>query len=558
MPIPFIVAGLIGGVVGAVNIAARSVNNDAVDELNAVNRQIEQLAKETQGQYQAAANILNDKIEKQNDLKTTVQQETIKDYSDLFNNISNLTYEKFKAISSKHGGYNFLEIEKAAQNFRKEETSGVSIAKNIAEFSLLSPIGGGLFVVGKIIKYNKICNETSLAKAQLEKQKTNCEKVQIKIALLNDTSQKCDEIKAIIWKLNGMLVNLTSSINQIIRKYGNNYDDWDEDSQELLMTSVNVAYGLNRMILTPIVKENGDINEELVKVVKEVPKITGLQEDEGQRERLKPTEIFHKYNDLRFYIVSQTTEEIDGKYETVDNYSFGNAYKEVAERLICSCEKAYVSALDKYEFNYDIKAEIAKEVYLELSQKLTNIELVAFCKKYNNGLSFSITIGRVNIGKIPEHAFKEVAYSAVSSALKNVNKAHKGVLFDQSAEEKYEKFIGIFAVNNKLSAYITSSETDYKNGKLITVHNYSFGNEYKELAEKITDKCQEVFADTAIKYGISETTATNSAVTIHNSLTEVFSNLNELKEMTDDDIAELAKGTVNGSIPYYIKHKKKE
>ena len=27
MPIPFIVAGLIGGVVGAVNIAARSVNN---------------------------------------------------------------------------------------------------------------------------------------------------------------------------------------------------------------------------------------------------------------------------------------------------------------------------------------------------------------------------------------------------------------------------------------------------------------------------------------------------------------------------------------------------
>ena len=36
MPIPFIVAGLIGGVVGAVNIAARSVNNDAVDELNAV------------------------------------------------------------------------------------------------------------------------------------------------------------------------------------------------------------------------------------------------------------------------------------------------------------------------------------------------------------------------------------------------------------------------------------------------------------------------------------------------------------------------------------------
>ena len=151
-----------------------------------------------------------------------------------------------------------------------------------------------------------------------------------------------------------------------------------------------------------------------------------------------------------------------------------------------------------------------------------------------------------------------MAYSAVSSALKNVNKAHKGVLFDQSAEEKYEKFIGIFAVNNKLSAYITSSETDYKNGKLITVHNYSFGNEYKELAEKITDKCQEVFADTAIKYGISETTATNSAVTIHNSLTEVFSNLNELKEMTDDDIAELAKGTVNGSIPYYIKHKKKE
>ena len=93
MPIPFIVAGLIGGVVGAVNIAARSVNNDAVDELNAVNRQIEQLAKETQGQYQAAANILNDKIEKLNDLKTTVQQETIKDYSDLFNNISNLTYE---------------------------------------------------------------------------------------------------------------------------------------------------------------------------------------------------------------------------------------------------------------------------------------------------------------------------------------------------------------------------------------------------------------------------------------------------------------------------------
>lgn len=312
MPIPFIVAGLIGGVVGAVNIAARSVNNDAVDELNAVNRQIEQLAKETQGQYQAAANILNDKIEKLNDLKTTVQQETIKDYSDLFNNISNLTYEKFKAISSKHGGYNFLEIEKAAQNFRKEETSGVSIAKNIAEFSLLSPIGGGLFVVGKIIKYNKICNETSLAKAQLEKQKTNCEKVQVKIALLNDTSQKCDEIKAIIWKLNGMLVNLTSSINQIIRKYGNNYDDWDEDSQELLMTSVNVAYGLNRMIVTPIVKENGDINEELVKIVKEVPKITGLQEDEGQRERLKPTEIFHKYNDLRFYIVSQTTEEIDG------------------------------------------------------------------------------------------------------------------------------------------------------------------------------------------------------------------------------------------------------
>lgn len=51
MPIPFIVAGLIGGVVGAVNIAARSVNNDAVDELNAVNRKIEQLAKETQGQY---------------------------------------------------------------------------------------------------------------------------------------------------------------------------------------------------------------------------------------------------------------------------------------------------------------------------------------------------------------------------------------------------------------------------------------------------------------------------------------------------------------------------
>jgi hypothetical protein len=28
--------------------------------------------------------------------------------------------------------------------------------------------------------------------------------------------------------------------------------------------------------------------------------------------------------------------------------------------------------------------------------------------------------------------------------------------------------------------------------------------------------------------------------------------------VTDDDIAELAKGTVNDSIPYYIKHKKKE
>ncbi len=273
MPLPLIIGigALLGGAAAICNVAGREVNEELTWELDGINCKIEKLIKKTEEDYKIAADALNKSITSLNSDKETIQKLCIIPYCEVFKKVKNINCQKFNTYNTYISNEDSLLTVRSIAEEHDIMSDGVKVAKNVGDtlFSLASPIGGVFALGGKVLKGVKIMYQIDEAKEQLEEVKLECEKVQVQIDLMNDTAKKCGEISAVLIALSSLLNRATYSIEDIIRLLGKDYNCWDIESQKFLWSSINIAAGMNKIINTPIIKEDGNINTELVNIINE-------------------------------------------------------------------------------------------------------------------------------------------------------------------------------------------------------------------------------------------------------------------------------------------------
>ena len=257
------------------------VNKDIEESIQHKNRKIQKLTEEAEAYYTKAAENLNEKIKNLDEYKKNTQMTTIRHYCEVFRTIKNITYQKFEESNFRDADYNSFEIVKLVSGYDgKSGKLGDYLVGNIAEgvlggavlvatSGLILPTLGLSGAVGGLIRGCRLTDQEKEVDAVLAQQKLICEEAKIRADILNDVAEKCDELIGIMRVLDNLVSRSIISIKGCIKQYGSNYDNWTESEQYMLMTSVNMVAGLNKIITTPIVMQNGSINSQFIKIVEQ-------------------------------------------------------------------------------------------------------------------------------------------------------------------------------------------------------------------------------------------------------------------------------------------------
>lgn len=181
--------------------------------------------------------------------------------------ILNTSMSEFLDVYSKiikinfNEGEGILELEK--RKFPKSEIGQVRQASSdsilpMTEKEVISTfLFGG---VGGILVKN---SERNLAKAkgQLRVSSVVESQAETMVLFLNSLKFRSDEISNLLKKLNVLLIKSLRLSNQIIDVNGYNRANYSKSDRENLMTCINLADALKKVIDTPMLDKDGDITQ---------------------------------------------------------------------------------------------------------------------------------------------------------------------------------------------------------------------------------------------------------------------------------------------------------
>lgn len=271
-----IIIGIVAaaGIGGALNAAGRATNEDYQCELNSICNKIEYLCKKTKEDADTSMANFQESLRSLENYKEVLQNTTIEDFSEVYKRINNINYELFSKSSQNFkfisGNIDFLKV-----GYKPIE---YDVARNVAYASdfVLAPVAGGIMFISKLVQGVQLSYKIDEANAELARVKAECEKAQIQIRIVNDTASKCQEVTQVLKAVNKVLTRLTYRIEEELELYSTyNFEELPYETQQLIMTGLNVCAGLNKIIVTKVVNEDGTINQDFVGTVNEIKQISG-------------------------------------------------------------------------------------------------------------------------------------------------------------------------------------------------------------------------------------------------------------------------------------------
>ncbi len=268
-----LVTALIGG--GAlVNHAAKEAVNDVKNEICETKMQSQELLEKAQRESEHVQELLKNNLSEMNSVKQEIFDKDITSFREVFSNIKNISVEKADLLSDiqladlELMGFSIEnKYEDVNTSLTKKET-----AANLAIYGgtilALGPIGSVVSIGSHFVGFCKKSDELDIAKGEMEQIKIECEKEKQVAALYRDSARKCKEVTNILKTLRTFLNASTKKVREICNANGNDYNSYNEEEQQVIWTSLNLAAGINKMICTNIVESDGTLNPDAVKQIK--------------------------------------------------------------------------------------------------------------------------------------------------------------------------------------------------------------------------------------------------------------------------------------------------
>lgn len=327
-----------------VNCAAKSVNNEMEGEINSVNESINSLCGETQREVNRAIALLDKNNSNMIALKQTIKNDEMEYFAQVFSGIRNFELKEVNLDFRK----SFEKLELHAKDYMGKKTyrhndDHLSVKDVAGEIALtyISPLIG----IGKnIFKYCKLDDNLSVAKSNYEQAKIECEKAKQQCVIYKDSANKCNEISSILKALRHVFYMSIDKMWEICEKYEYDYASFPYEERKAVMSCVNLASGINDIICTNIINEDGTINNDAVKTIGKVKELRKSSNTENikyvEKHSTKENDIDYVYDDENEIFSSNI---IIGKYSISQK-----SYEMIIKHLKTGNKLTAIRELQKY------------------------------------------------------------------------------------------------------------------------------------------------------------------------------------------------------------------
>ena len=256
-----------------VNCAAKSVNNDLEADINNVNSSIKSLSDSTQREVDRSVSLLEKRNSDMIAIKKTIKEDELNFFCGVFAKIKNFNLRETDLDYKKSFAMLTLQVESLAGSkvykHNSDSLSGLEIAGELA-LTYLSP---ALSLGKNFAKFWKLSDSLDVAKANYEKAKIECEKAKQQCLVYKDAAKKCKEVSDVLVSLRHVFYMSITEMNEILKNNDYDYQVLSDSQKEVIMTSVNIASGINDIICTTVVNNDGTVNPDAVKVIRKAKKL---------------------------------------------------------------------------------------------------------------------------------------------------------------------------------------------------------------------------------------------------------------------------------------------
>jgi hypothetical protein len=265
MPLPFIVAGVALAVSGVVGAAAKSVNRDYEEKLASINRQIQNLAKQTDESYRSTQEAVKGKIETWNFMKSEVYTYTFPKFVESFG--------KLKKVDYKEGQLSLdlvKDIKESTVNYRLNHSGGDVGTEDQAMLkgAILGAVGGGLFFIGSLVKGVKLQYAIDEAEANLAKLKLEVEKVKTAETKLKQIGKRAEELTDVTRTLNDLFKLALHQLEVNIAKFGSDYSTYNSETRQQVYVVAESAKTMRVIMNVQLLNSSGSLNPKVNEIIK--------------------------------------------------------------------------------------------------------------------------------------------------------------------------------------------------------------------------------------------------------------------------------------------------
>ncbi len=270
MPLPFILGG-IALAAGGLTVCGKINNADLKADINKTYEKAQELVNETNEKLIKSECKLNTAIEYCEKEKENVSSNEIAEFVQYFGQIKNINIKESQ-------GNNFLsKIEKIdvsyIEQFKIPMTTGAKIkeaSKLAVTYAFLGTVGT---LFGTVSETYKLEDEQRVAKGRLKEVEVDCEKKILKISMFNEMRKQTNEVKSVITNLRPVMNESNSFVKELIHERGTDYTQYSAKQKQLLFCAINIAAGINDLLVRPLITKNGSFNKELIPIMSEVKKL---------------------------------------------------------------------------------------------------------------------------------------------------------------------------------------------------------------------------------------------------------------------------------------------
>ena len=265
MPLPLFVGGLlaVAGVAGTalVGSAAREVNENLANDLNSINRDMEEMQKETEKLVTTTKETFEKRNREYSLICNSIKNDTLKDFYFIIKEIKkNCKYFNDNGLLSK---YNFLNINLKSYDDNSVYISSLtSVNNNNQIVNGALNLAEGVFLGVSAIKGVSLLYKIDDAIAEKKKLKAECKKVEIKCAEINGSSTFIKTATSTMQTLKIMTDELNSNTKELLEKRAYSLDSLSEQEFKQVMTMFNFNKALDEIINTQLLDDEGNIRKE--------------------------------------------------------------------------------------------------------------------------------------------------------------------------------------------------------------------------------------------------------------------------------------------------------